>query len=228
MRRTTRTTEKIQKAAFDCCYCAPNQCYCYFVGLSVDLVATTKFEWTMIINTFSWSVILQTLHSASFDFQNAYNSWSIKCVFPSPFWHWIWLTLDPGDIDIDLNTGWQRPRIIQYGRRHSRLLLASDLISMHTRDLMQLCCWRWINDVLALMFNLMLDWTLFSWETVCSETSGLNPQSHVCINSVIYRVCMLQQLLIYIMVKLLMYIMVTSQQCPLLQTYICKSPLSVV
>ena len=50
---------------------------------------------------------------------------------------------------------------------------------------MQLCCCRWINDVLALMFNLMLDWTLFSWETVCSETSGLNPQSHVCIYSVI-------------------------------------------
>ena len=74
MMRTTRTTTKIEKPAFDCCYCAPNQCYCYFVGLSVDLVATTKFEWTMIINTFSWSVILQTLHSASFDFQNAYNS----------------------------------------------------------------------------------------------------------------------------------------------------------
>ena len=104
------------------------------------------------------------------------------------FWHWIWLTLDPGDIDIDLNTGWQRPRSIQYGRRHSRLLLASDLISMHTRDLMQLCCWRWINYVLALMFNLMLDWTLFSWETVCSETSGLNPQSHVCIN-IVYCIC---------------------------------------
>ena len=147
----------------------------------------------------------------------------IKCVVPSLFWHWIRLTLDPGDIDIDLNTGWQRPRSIQYGRRHSRLLLASDLISMHTRDLMQLCCWRWINDVLAFMFNLMLDWTLFSWETVCSETSGLNPQSHVCINSVIYRVCMLQQLLTYIMIKLLMYIMVTSQQWPRLQTIICKS-----
>ena len=132
-----------------------------------------------------------------------------------PWWHWHWLK--------HWLTTTSEHTIIQYGRRHSRLLLASDLISMHTRDLMQLCCWRWINDVLAFMFNLMLDWTLFSWETVCSETSGLNPQSHVCINSVIYRVCMLQQLLTYIMIKLLMYIMVTSQQWPRLQTIICKS-----
>ena len=115
MMRTSRTTTKIEKPAFDCCWCAQNQFCCYFVGLSVDFVASAKFEWSNDHQDFSYSIVLQPLHSAPFDFQNAmiadywpgcsrhsahFKTYKMRCSVAflalnmldiGPSWHWHWL-----------------------------------------------------------------------------------------------------------------------------------------
>ena len=139
MMRIRRTATKIQKPAFDCCWCAQNQCYCYFVGLSVDLVASAKFEWSNDHQDFSYSIVLQPLHSAPFDFQNAmvadywpgcsrhsaiFKTYKMCCsvtflaldmvdIGPSWHWHWLkhWLTTTSE------HTIWPSPQSFAFGVR---------------------------------------------------------------------------------------------------------------